>query len=131
MNAIRKNIVEKILTEYGIIVKKKFNILNEAGILTSDSPFIYDGVDFYDVYGYMRNDLLLDIVKGNYAVKKLPFIPKIGEIYYYVGDKYIYPKANGLGTFDKMCIKLGNCFKSEEDAEQNKEKIKEILKWKE
>ena len=128
MNAIRKNIIENILTEYGIIVKKKFNILNEAGILTSDSPFIYDGVDFFDSHGYMRNDLLLDIVKGNYAVKKLPFIPKIGEIYYCVGDKCIYGKTNNLGMFDKMCIKLGNCFKSEEEAEQNKEKIKEILK---
>ena len=128
MNAIRKNIIETILTEYGIIVKEKFNILNEAGILTSDSPFVYDGVDFFDCYGYMRNDLLLDIVKGNYAVKKLPFIPKIGEIYYYVVDGRICPKANDLHLFDKMCIKLGNCFKSEEDAEQNKEKIKEILK---
>ena len=128
MNVIRKNIIEKVLNEYGIIVKKKFNILNEAGIITSDSPFIYDGVDFFDSYGYMRNDLLLDIVKGNYAVKKLPFIPKIGEIYYYVGDKDICPKPNDLGMFDKMCIKLGNCFKSEEEAEQNKEKIKEILK---
>lgn len=128
MSAIRKNIIENILTEYGIIVKEKFNILNEAGILTSDSPFVYDGVDFYASYGYMRNDLLLDIVKGNYAVQKLPFIPKVGEIYYYVVDGRICPKANDLHLFDKMCIKLGNCFKSEEDAEQNKEKIKEILK---
>ena len=128
MSAIRKNIIENILTEYGIIVKEKFNILNEAGILTSDSPFIYDGVDFFDSHGYMRNDLLLDIIKGNYAVKKLPFIPKMGEIYYYVGDKVVCPKPNDLGMFDKMCIKLGNCFKSEEEAEQNKEKIKEILK---
>ena len=128
MSAIRKNIIENILTEYGIIVKEKFNILNEAGILTSDSPFVYDGVDFFDVYGYMRNDIILDIIKGNYAVKKLPFIPKIGEIYYYVVDGRICPKANDLHLFDKMCIKLGNCFRSEEVAEQNKEKIKEILK---
>ena len=61
MSAIRKNIIENILTEYGIIVKEKFNVLNEVGILTTDSPFIYDGVDFYDAYGYMRNDLLLVI----------------------------------------------------------------------
>ena len=85
-------------------------------------------MDFFDVYDYMRNDIILDIIKGNYAVKKLPFIPKIGEIYYYVVDGRICPKANDLHLFDKMCIKLGNCFRSEEVAEQNKEKIKEILK---
>ena len=124
MSAISKNIVEKILTEHGIIVNEKFNIINEAGIITSDSPFVYDGVDLFDCDGFISNGLLPEIVKGNYAVQKLPFIPKIGEIYYYVVDEHICAEVNDLHLFDEMCIKLGNCFKSEKEAEQNKEKLR-------
>lgn len=68
--------------------------------------------------------------------EKIPFIPKDGEDYYSIflstSDAY---KSTFYGCIfnDKLDVAIGNCFRTEEEAEKNKDKIisryKTLLKY--
>lgn len=46
-----------------------------------------------------------------------PFKPKQDEIYYSISDLYIKPEKNVARCLDAASIKIGNCFRKEEDAQ--------------
>lgn len=52
-----------------------------------------------------------------------PFIPTDGEAYYYVGNDAIHIGVNHYENKDVFNIALGNCFKTFEQADANKEAI--------
>lgn len=52
-----------------------------------------------------------------------PFIPEDGEAYYYVGNDAIHIGVNHHENKDVFNIALGNCFKTFEQADANKEAI--------
>lgn len=56
-------------------------------------------------------------------VMHAPFIPTDGEAYYYVGNDAIHIGVNHYENKDVFNIALGNCFKTFEQADANKEAI--------
>ena len=77
--------------------------------------------------------LLIDIIRGEYEIKKLPWKPKQNGFYYYVRW---YMEQNGkwrieakeeqysrLCANDNMRVDVCNCFKTREDAEEQKYEI--------
>lgn len=46
-----------------------------------------------------------------------PFKPKQDEIYYSISDLYIKPEKNVARCLTAASIKIGNCFRKEEDAQ--------------
>lgn len=83
-----------------------------------------------DSHGYSARLQFYDLFGGTYQIEKLPFRPKDGEKYYFVcpdGDisAAIFNKVN---IFPHMAIKLGNCFRTEAEAEAHKDEMMDMLR---
>lgn len=67
--------------------------------------------------------MLYYLLNGTYTIKRKPWKPS-------EGDKYWYISSNGNADYycwtgdvlDFLTYKLGNCYRTEEDAEANKDK---------
>lgn len=74
---------------------------------------------------------LIDIVfNENYKIIPLTQKPKDGEEYWYItpnGNIHSVP-CDSQATSDIALFLIGNCFKTEKEAEQNKEKILKLLR---
>ena len=63
------------------------------------------------------------LIGGHYTIEHKPWKPNNGDLYFFVD-------ANGISdyekyfndSFDIMCYKLGNCYKTTAEAEKNKQK---------
>ena len=70
-----------------------------------------------------QQSALTNILNGNYKIKRKPWKPNIDDMYYYVdelGCICFDPWVND--ALDLMFYKLGNCYKTKEDAEKDKDK---------
>lgn len=63
------------------------------------------------------------LIIGKYVIKRKPWKPNLDDEYYYV-DEYGYacsdPWVNS--ALDFVFYKIGNCYKTKEEAEKNKDK---------
>lgn len=73
-----------------------------------------------------RNEYILhSLLKGDLAVKRRPWKPNIDDLYYYISqDGYAhqgmwYKTSN---TFGFNLYKLGNCYRTQQAAEANRDK---------
>lgn len=78
-----------------------------------------------------RNDLLPDLILGRKEIIKLPWKPKAGKIYFYLSGRMcnLYVRSS-MWTNDLLDIcfyKSGNCFRTEEEAEANKQLVWDYL----
>lgn len=94
-----------------------------------------DGMKFKDkssdtCLGY-SSPVLSKLLRGDYSIVKLPWKPKADEFYYcyspYVGIPY---QERWINTSSDYCMwKLGNCFRTKEEAEtKGKEIMEQIVK---
>lgn len=80
-----------------------------------------------------RNLLVSILTDDNIKIKKKPFIPKVKDVYWFVdnyGDvhhTYICDAVGGIPVHDLCMIKLGNCYRSREEAERHKAYWKTVL----
>lgn len=78
-----------------------------------------------------HDDTFHEICTGNIQIAKLPFKPKVGEKYWYVcwvnEPPYVDWTKCVYSSYDYGKINLGNCFRTQEEAEANKFKIYERL----
>lgn len=67
--------------------------------------------------------LLTHLVYGDYIIKRKPWKPNLDDEYYYV-DEYGYACSDPWVNFalDFVFYKIGNCYKTKEEAEKNKDK---------
>ena len=72
----------------------------------------------------------MSIINGSYSVVKLPWKPKDGDAYWKWAT-YLelaqFKRWNGSST-DFACWKLGNCFKTSEEAQSKGKEIMEQIK---
>lgn len=101
----------------------------------STYKFTENGLYFYDKNGHWwqcSNVLLPKILKGEIAIKKLPWKPKGGDRYYYA-TWMVGADGALIGTNDSvyrayfppdcMNVDIGNCFKTREEAEAAKYEV--------
>lgn len=111
----------KVFCYNGVPIKFWFN---ENGLQTNKIREDDDWVNLETAIGRL--------ISGTWSIKKIPWRPKCGEIYWIVrvggSISYYY---NNESTQDIAFMALGNCFATEEKAEKNKEeminKMKAIL----
>lgn len=122
------NHMKEVAEMLGIELGEYFKIIDENG-LTMDLDFRLteeEGLQFYyKTYGIWVNSMRLrDLISGKCQIKKKPFTPKSMEMYCYISARGTVARTKNIfSTFDFMAYALGNCFKTEAEAERNKEKI--------
>lgn len=68
-------------------------------------------------------DSMMIFLKGHYTIEKLAYKPKEDEKYWCVGrDGLIHSYFSKNDIIDFFHVKLGNCYRTKEEAEANKDK---------
>lgn len=126
-----KKIAEMLGVELGeefSLKNNKTNELNECRYkITQEEGIMYS----IDREKWVRSAVLMSIINGSYSVVKLPWKPKNDEKYWYYSEtinQATYHKWS-FGNYDLCLWKLGNCFRTEEEAEaKGKEIVEQIMK---
>lgn len=97
--------------------------IDEYIICTEDN---YKGVGEYKLITNKEKECIenfVNLVNQKYGIPKR-FKPENREEYYFIlSDGYVISKLNYMSTEDKSRYDLGNCFKTEEEAEKVKEEL--------
>ena len=149
------NLIPKIAEALDIGLDEPFEISTRDGYKICRFFVRGNGVAYLEKYNKDFNqwtqentDEIGKIVVGAYLVRKLPFEPKYGEIYYSVMKFIAVPGLKDRetdamkvitnkwcnSTDDFMRKYCGNCFRTSEEAEKHKYEIYEKLtgrKWEE
>lgn len=84
--------------------------------------FTHDGLHEVD-FGYDCGTTLTKLLSGAYTIVQKPWIPHYDEEFYVVGcEGHILKKYWDNCTAFKTYYKIGNCYKTQEDAVANKDK---------
>ena len=125
------NKFKEVAAIFDLELEENFNIRFSNVNLSAYCPIKFTNDGLFDSGEKKCDWLLPEILKGNYMVEKMPWKPKIGDTCYFVNYNKRQPNVSRMiweeYTFELMCFKLGNCFKTEEEAEANKEKIIKML----
>ena len=101
------------------IVRPRYKITQEEGLMYSINRNEFD-----------RSTILLAIINGSYSVVKLPWKPKKDDqcwFYTAAWNEATFWKWEGDYT-DLMLWKVGNCFKTKEEAEVKGKEMVEAIK---
>lgn len=101
------------------ITRHRYKITQEEGLMYSVNRNEFE-----------RSVSLMSIINGSYSVVKLPWKPKEGEKYWYYSEPFnqaISHKWYG-GNYDLLLWKVGNCFKTKEEADIKGKEIMEQIK---
>lgn len=120
------NYLKQITEMLGIEIGERF-ILKEKnwGKLTGEYYLQDDGLycDWKD-YNHQHhikksNDIIMKIITGEYVIEKKPWKPETGEVYCYIytHDGDIHSSIWEGDAFDIVVLLMGNCFRTEEEAE--------------
>lgn len=116
--------VAKMLgVELGERFKINFDIYNSRNpnfdYYLSDKGVVLD----QDGFGCSSNDVLCGLLYGNYTIRRKPWKPKMKEKYYFVDEiGYTYANEWASAYDDIILYKLGNCYRTSEEAEKNSAK---------
>lgn len=77
-----------------------------------------DGLLYKSTSGWERSTFLYSIIAGDIEIVKLPWKPKDDEFYYYYSPTTgITYQERWMNTSSDYCMwKLGNCFRTREEA---------------
>lgn len=126
------NLMPIIAKELGVEMGEKFRIT-----CYGNTEFVFRAcfqlADENQNFDYDIDEVFHNLCLGINKVVKLPWKPQLKEIYYYVsgtiGDPNLYVHASSWwgDTTDVSFYKLGNVFKTEEEAEAHKQEVWERL----
>lgn len=122
------NLIPMIRETLGLEIEEEFQLVKSDGA-TYNSKYRFadnDKLQWFDPYTGCWNVsspiMLEKIIYGQVTIKKLPFKPKEGELYYLVG----FYTGDVISTcYAKECqsdivnVKGGNCYRTEEEAEKH------------
>lgn len=110
-----EEVFQIVTPDKDLIVKAEFTkqglrILSRTknGKICSGDKYIVNNIEF--------------LLTGFYEVKRIPWKPESFESYYYVCDDGRVYYTSYSGCFDHLMYKIGNCYKTKELAEANKDK---------
>lgn len=118
------NYMEQVAKMLGVDLGEHFEINKNVGVFTlcNDGLVNIQG-------GFMCNELLSKLLSGKYAIKRKPWKPKEGERYYFVSmNEGVLSDTSDNVTVDALLYKIGNCYKTKEEAEANYKKWQEFYK---
>lgn len=122
------NLIPVIREALGLKIEEEFQLVKSDGA-TYNSKYRFadnDKLQWFDPYTGCWNVsspiMLEKIIYGQVTIKKLPFKPKEGEIYYYVG----FYDGDVIGTsytewwrLNILNANSGNCYRTREEAKKH------------
>ena len=112
------NHMSEVAKMLGVEFGEEFEINKQDGVFV----LCYDGL-LHTQSGFMCNELLSSLLFGKYTIKCKPWKPKEGESYYVVEtNRSIGVEEWWSETMDMNYYKLGNCYRTREEAEANRDK---------
>ncbi len=114
-----KNHMADVAKMLGVELGEEFDVK-----YSNYNPYKITNEGLVDCKGEARESVLMKIITEKFEIVKKPWKPKTGEIYYHIllsGDvsSTTFDEENG---FDMMKVRLGNCFRTREEAEANVER---------
>lgn len=122
--------MEQVAHLLGVELNEKFKIKNELNEIFDDK-FHFNEYGLVDECESVYPCELISLLKGRFKIVKIPFKPKQYKEYWFWneddGNTY---KTNWYGYYnDYFRWKLGNCFRTKEEAEtKGKELMESIVK---
>ena len=116
------NYMSEVAKMLGVELGEEFNLnfydynykLTNDGLMCTDFP--KNSTEEYD-------HLLCKILMGGYTIKRKPWKPKFDEKYYSIGVDGTVENGTWLNDFlDYSLYKLGNCYRTPEEARANRSK---------
>ena len=123
-----KNLMPEVAKLLGVEIGEEFKIKD-----WSDKFYINDTgtiLIYSTICGeYFKSEISIqEILNGKHEIIKLPFKPKNGRTYWTVEEDRIFYDSWDNDMMDYSYFKLGNCFRTKEEAEANADRIrKEIM----
>lgn len=109
----------------GVEIGEEFNVLNEDGGVTTDSPYKIEDNAFLNCYGILQSHILVKTLRGNYSIQKLPWKPKFDEICWFIRtDGTMFSDYFRADSQHLSMLNMGNCFNDPSEAELH---VKEII----
>ena len=127
-----KNRMQEIAEMLGVEIGEEFDVINQDGDLIYGCPYKLTNEGCELQTRDTASSTLMQLLNGNCSIVKKPWKPKCGEWFWIVKSTGRVISITNLGSAsDAGLIKFGNCFRSKEEAEANKdemlEKMKEVM----
>ena len=120
------NHMEEVARILGVELGEEFEIIMPNTNCYARAFFAVDGLRFTD---YNVSDcltwkpyVLQHLLSGWYTIKRKPWKPSVDESYYHVSAEYIERDVWCGDVIDTTFYKLGNCYKTQDEAEANRDK---------
>ena len=125
------NYMSEIAKMLGVELGEEFEIVFpepcscHATVMFTDGGVRIINTDVYDIYNF-KAYVLRDLCTGAYGIKRKPWKPEDDETYWYIdenGEAWRNRFDNCEYASDHMnYYKLGNCYRTREEAEANRDK---------
>lgn len=122
------NHMTEVARMLGVKLNEEFKLINDSGNIDGNS-YCFTLAGIYNITHNVFEGpyTLFNLLCGNTAIKRKHLKPRNNEYYWHVGtDGSIYRNTwyDSLVTTtgDMNCYKLGNCYRTKEEAEANKDK---------
>lgn len=113
-----KNYMPEIAQMLGVEIGEEFDVLDSEGCVKGIGPYMFTNEDIINGDGGRAHDwLLLYLLYGKNTIRKRPWEPKVGELFWTIngkGDAEQYHFTNDVR--DLALLNMGNCFPSKEAA---------------
>ena len=116
------NYMKQVTEMLGVETREKFDLKNAHNYTIKDCYLDNDGL--HNNRSIIIECDFADILNGNAEIIKKPFKPKYSETYWIINENGRTARiSNDNQTFDCMAIHMGNCFRTEAEAEEHKDEI--------
>lgn len=124
------NYMKQVLKIIGLEPREPFTIDTIPG-------YVFEFTENYTINAikslmpYKQEDLLIDILRGNCKITKIPWRPIQGEMFFFVSPDGRIDTSRNYGGNDLVCsllVYMKNIFKTREIAENHKPEIMEKYK---
>ena len=124
------NYMKEVAKMLGVEIGEHFRLYDEEREYDADYYFLEDGI-YADLvekpHARAYSGLLFEIISGEYKIKIKPSKPEDGDEFYYIdwSGCPVHFCTTGCDPDDYLnYYKLGNCYRTKEEAEANSEKWK-------
>ena len=116
------NYMAEVAKMLGVELGKEFEcsngykyVLNEGGIVESKY------IDKFSTNTF--SSVLVALLNGKLTIKRKPWKPKKDDLYYYVDQEGFVISNRWYNSYTEVLLyKLGNCYRTSEEAEANRDK---------
>ena len=117
------NHMEEVAKMLGVELGERFKLVDADFQYAFDYYLSEDGIKIDKEGTVCKQDLLKDLICGEYSIKRKPWRPSYNGLYWYVNIIGNICKSTYISSmYDINFYKLGNCYRTKEEAEDNKDK---------